>query len=311
MPESKYQKDSESKPAAGGVTRSAPPIRKSEIPPAPQSSSTKSPTPKQNDSQEEPAPKIDPLWEAVDELKTQLSWRPSIHDRRFQLRALIVLLIIATLYLCFRFGLTFSSKLAVASEQQRLQSLFQQCLDHDGSPQHLIFSGTVQEDPSAQQDSSQPPREAIARFGDSYTFPAWSEISKFPDPTVFVGKLSAAGGMDRLVIVTVDLAPAEARPDAGNVGVHISTYAADLPLSRESTGEAQLNIYLKNGATFRAFEGSREFGKDSVSFSIEAGKKTSTIHACLQPDGTIAILDDAKEITHETEFYELDRSTGN
>jgi len=267
----------------------------------------KSPTPKQNEPQDEPTPKIDPLWEAVDDLKTQLSWRPSIHDRRFQLRALFVLLIIATLYLCFHFGLTFSNKLAVASEQQRLQSLFQQCLDHDGTPKHLIFSGTAQEDPSAARDSSPQPHEAIARFGDSYTFPAWSEISKFPDPTIYVGKLSASDGMDRLVIVTVDLAPAEGRPDAGNVGIHVSTYAADLPLSRESNGEAQLNIYLKHGATFRAFEGSRQFGKDSVSFSIEADKKPSTIHARLQPDGTITIVDDAREITHETEFYELDR----
>jgi hypothetical protein len=311
MPESNYHNDREPKTPAGGVTRSVPPARKPETPPAPQSSSTKPLTPEQNKPEEEPTPKIDPLWEAVDELKTQLSWRPSIHDRRFQLRALIVLLIIATLYLCFHFGLTFSNKLAVASEQQRLQILFQQCLDHDGSPKHLIFSGTVQDDPSVQQDSAQQPHEAIARFGDSYTFPAWSEISEFPDPTIFVGKLSASDGMDRLVIVTVDLAPAEARPDAGNVGIHVSTYAADLPLSRESNGEAQLNIYLKHGATFRAFEGSRELGNDSVSFRIEADKKPSSIHARLQPDGTIAIVDDAKEITHETEFYELDRATGN
>ncbi|MGA3068158.1 MAG: hypothetical protein ABSF29_15040, partial [Tepidisphaeraceae bacterium] len=296
--------------AAGGVSRSAPPARESETRPAPQSSPTNSPTTKQKESQEEPAPKIDPLWEAVDDLKTQLSWRPSIHDRRFQLRVLIVALVIATLYLCFHFGMTFNNKLAVASEQQRLQSLFQQCLDHDGSPKHLIFSGIVQEDPSVPPDSQQP-HEAIAKFGDSYTFPAWSEISKFPDPTIFVGKLTASDGTNRLVIVTLDLAPAEARPDAGNVGIHVSTYAADLPLSRESSGEAQLNIYLKPGATFRAFEGSRESGKDSVSFSIEADKKTSTIHASLQPDGMIAIVDDAKEITHETEFYELDRSAGN
>jgi hypothetical protein len=310
MPESKYQKDGEAK-TTPGVARSAPPAREAEAPLASKSLSTKSATPKQNESQEDPTPKVDPLWEAVDDLKTQLSWRPSIHDRRFQLRAIIVLLVIVTLYLCFHFGLTFSSKLAVESEQQRLQSLFQQCLDHDGSPDHLIFSGVVQEDPSAPQDSSQQPHEAIARFGDSYTFPAWSEISKFPDPTIFVGKLSIPDEMDRLVIVTVDLAPAEARPDAGNVGIHVSTYAADLPLSRESTGEAQLNIYLRPGATFRAFEGSRESGKDSVSFTIEADKKTSTIHTSLHPDGTIVIADDAKEITHETEFYELDRAAGN
>jgi len=54
------------------------------------------------------------------------------------------------------------------------------------------------------------------------------------------------------------------------------------------------------------FEGSREADGSALSFDIEADQKPSAIHVRLLPDGTVAILDDSREVTHETVVYELD-----
>jgi hypothetical protein len=296
MPESVYHKSDEPSPATTPKPVAPRPVTP-KLPHAPQ----------QQNSADPAAIKPEPVAENVDELKTTLSWTPSLHDRRFQLQALGVLLLIGLIYVCFHFGLSLSSRFAVDDEQQRLQQLIVQCLNHDGNPQHAVFTAKVQQNSTA-ATATQPASELLALSGDSYTFPAWLEISKLTDPTVFVGKLGAADSIQRLVVVTVDSNPAGARADTGNVAIHASTYGADLPLDRKWEGEAQLNIYLKHGATFRAFEGARQSDGNGVAFSVEADSKRSTIHLTLQPDGKISIQDSAGEITHDTIVYELDRS---
>jgi hypothetical protein len=255
------------------------------------------------------AARTDRLAERLFDLKTSLSWRPSIHDRKLQLRVLTAGLLAFVIYACFHFGLYLNTRLALRSEQQRVDDLFENCLDHNGNSQHVIFSGMVRQDAAAQPGPTAGISETISPLGKSYTFAPWSDISRIADPTVFVGRLGD-GAAERLVVITVDGNPAGGRADAGNLAIRVSTYASDLPLRRRWEGEAQLNIYLRDGATFRVFEASRESDGNGAAIEIDSDKQRALIRARLSPDGVISLLDDKRAITHDTTVYELDLTGG-
>jgi hypothetical protein len=246
-------------------------------------------------------PKRDSPARAPIDLKTSLSWTPPLHDRKLQLRLLTAFLLAGVIYACFHFGLYLNTQLALSTEQQRVDQLFAKCLDHAAESQRVVFSGSVRRAKPASQSATAGITETIAPLGDGYAFGPWSDLSRVSDPTAFVGRLG-----DRLAVITVDGNPTGGRADAGNLALHVSTYAADLPLRRKWDGDAQLNIYLRDGATFQVFEGARDSGGDGAAIVVETGKRRVLIHARLDRDGSITLFDDAREITHDTTVHELD-----